>query len=372
MSINHYSSEIPETQWWSPHHRATMDSSPKTTSSSSSNNHHKTFVSSDDNSAAAAASFWLSPHQLYSTASAGGAMFCRQSSSSNNAAAAGGFDLNNNEDEEDAVTKDRVVEKSEQGGIILKDRLFEKPLTPSDVGKLNRLVIPKQHAEKHFPLNGGADSGESGLLLGFEDEVGKAWRFRYSYWNSSQSYVLTKGWSRFVKEKRLDAGDIVVFARHRVDSGRLFIGWRRRNSAAGAGQDAAANTAQPAPAAGNPNGGGGGVWNRAAAFYSAQPYPISRGQFQITPSSPLPNHSLHPGSVPVLEKQTTGSGNPKRLRLFGVNMECQLADDVSDPSTPVGSPMSSQGHPHHPYHHHQYNHMDSSFSGGNDDVYRQG
>ncbi|KAL7137300.1 hypothetical protein ABFS83_10G083100 [Erythranthe nasuta] len=370
MSINHYSSDIPETQWWSPHHRATMDSSPKTTTSSSSSNnhHHKAFVSSDDNSAAAA-SFWLSPNQLYSTASAGGAMFCRQS---NNAAAAGGFDLNNNEDEEaDAVTtKDRVVEKSEQGGIIPKDRLFEKPLTPSDVGKLNRLVIPKQHAEKHFPLNGGADSGESGLLLGFEDEVGKAWRFRYSYWNSSQSYVLTKGWSRFVKEKRLDAGDIVVFARHRVDTGRLFIGWRRRNSAAGVGQDAAA--AQPAaPAAGTPSGGAG-VWNRAAAFYSAQPYPISRGQYQITPSSPLPNHSLHPGSVPVLEKQTTGSGNPKRLRLFGVNMECQLADDVSDPSTPVGSPMSSQGHPHHPYHHHHYNHMDISFSGGNDDVYRQG
>ncbi|KAL9153568.1 hypothetical protein ABFS82_10G057900 [Erythranthe guttata] len=363
MSINHYSSEIPETQWWSLHHRATMDSSPKTTSSSSSNNHHH--KASDDNSA----SFWLSPHQLYSTASAGGAMFCRQ-----NAAAAGGFDLNNNNEDEDGdavTTKDSVVEKSELGGIIPKDRLFEKPLTPSDVGKLNRLVIPKQHAEKHFPLNGGGgDSGESGLLLGFEDEVGKAWRFRYSYWNSSQSYVLTKGWSRFVKEKRLDAGDIVVFARHRVDSGRLFIGWRRRNSTAAAGQDAAAASQPAAPSSGTPSGGAGGVWNRAAAFYSAQPYPISRGQYQITPSSPLPNHSLHPGSVPVVQKQTTGSGNPKRLRLFGVNMECQLADDVSDPSTPV---MSTQGHPHHPYHnHHHYNHMDISFSGGNDDVYRQG
>ncbi|KAL9153569.1 hypothetical protein ABFS82_10G057900 [Erythranthe guttata] len=288
MSINHYSSEIPETQWWSLHHRATMDSSPKTTSSSSSNNHHH--KASDDNSA----SFWLSPHQLYSTASAGGAMFCRQ-----NAAAAGGFDLNNNNEDEDGdavTTKDSVVEKSELGGIIPKDRLFEKPLTPSDVGKLNRLVIPKQHAEKHFPLNGGGgDSGESGLLLGFEDEVGKAWRFRYSYWNSSQSYVLTKGWSRFVKEKRLDAGDIVVFARHRVDSGRLFIGWRRRNSTAAAGQDAAAASQPAAPSSGTPSGGAGGVWNRAAAFYSAQPYPISRGQYQITPSSPLPNHSLHPG-----------------------------------------------------------------------------
>jgi RAV-like factor len=38
------------------------------------------------------------------------------------------------------------------------------------------------------------------------------WRFRYSYWNSSQSYVLTKGWSRFVREKGLGAGDAIVFS----------------------------------------------------------------------------------------------------------------------------------------------------------------
>lgn len=107
--------------------------------------------------------------------------------------------------------------------------MFEKPLTPSDVGKLNRLVIPKQYAERHFPLNtsNGADSG--GMLLSFEDESGKFWRFRYSYWNSSQSYVLTKGWSRYVKDKRLDAGDIVIFQRHPTDLDRLFITWRRRH-----------------------------------------------------------------------------------------------------------------------------------------------
>ncbi|GLJ22943.1 hypothetical protein SUGI_0432800 [Cryptomeria japonica] len=31
--------------------------------------------------------------------------------------------------------------------------------------------------------------------------------------NNNQSYVLTKGWSWFVKEKRLVAGDIVSFQR---------------------------------------------------------------------------------------------------------------------------------------------------------------
>ncbi|KAK9277149.1 hypothetical protein L1049_006688 [Liquidambar formosana] len=114
---------------------------------------------------------------------------------------------------------DRVVKAREQ--------LFEKTVTPSDVGKLNRLVIPKQHAEKHFPLQTGSTS--KGVLLNFEDMGGKVWRFRYSYWNSSQSYVLTKGWSRFVKEKGLKAGDIVSFQRSTGPDKQLYIDWKARN-----------------------------------------------------------------------------------------------------------------------------------------------
>ncbi|KAJ8493748.1 hypothetical protein OPV22_015469 [Ensete ventricosum] len=106
--------------------------------------------------------------------------------------------------------------------------MFEKLLTPSDVGKLNRLVIPKQHAERYFPLDG--DSTERGLLLSFEDESGRVWWFRYSYWTSSQSYVLTKGWSRFVKEKKLDAGDVVLFERPRfVGRDHFYIACRRQS-----------------------------------------------------------------------------------------------------------------------------------------------
>ncbi|CAM0878571.1 unnamed protein product [Alopecurus aequalis] len=96
-----------------------------------------------------------------------------------------------------------------------REPLFEKAVTPSDVGKLNRLVVPKQHAEKHFPLNRSRETTTTtgkGVLLNFEDGEGKVWRFRYSYWNSSQSYVLTKGWSRFVREKGLGAGDAIVFS----------------------------------------------------------------------------------------------------------------------------------------------------------------
>ncbi|CAO2043446.1 unnamed protein product [Urochloa humidicola] len=112
--------------------------------------------------------------------------------------------------------------------VIEKEHMFDKVVTPSDVGKLNRLVIPKQHAEKYFPLD--AAGSDKGLLLSFEDRAGKLWRFRYSYWNSSQSYVMTKGWSRFVKEKGLDAGDTVSFCRGAGDAARdrLFIDWKRR------------------------------------------------------------------------------------------------------------------------------------------------
>ena len=110
-----------------------------------------------------------------------------------------------------------------------REKLFDKTLTPSDVGKLNRLVIPKQHAEKYFPLQINGLSSK-GVLVSFEDPSGKVWRFRYSYWNSSQSYVLTKGWSRFVKEKSLKAGDLVGFHRSLGSDLQFFIDMKQRSS----------------------------------------------------------------------------------------------------------------------------------------------
>ncbi|KAJ4794371.1 AP2/B3 transcription factor family protein [Rhynchospora pubera] len=112
-----------------------------------------------------------------------------------------------------------------------RELLFDKVVTPSDVGKLNRLVVPKQHAEKHFPLkheNSENNAASKGVLLNFVDGAGKVWRFRYSYWNSSQSYVLTKGWSRFVKEKSLKAGDVVSFWRSSGPEEQLYIGCKSR------------------------------------------------------------------------------------------------------------------------------------------------
>ncbi|KAK4263754.1 hypothetical protein QN277_029129 [Acacia crassicarpa] len=137
----------------------------------------------------------------------------------------------------DANGKRIIKEGSKGSGRVneaARDQLFEKAVTPSDVGKLNRLVIPKQHAEKHFPLplpvsapyTAATAAAATGILLNFEDGDGKVWRFRYSYWNSSQSYVLTKGWSRFVKEKNLKAGDTVFFSRSSGPEKQLYIDWK--------------------------------------------------------------------------------------------------------------------------------------------------
>ncbi|KAK2459200.1 AP2/B3 transcription factor family protein [Trifolium repens] len=104
-------------------------------------------------------------------------------------------------------------------------QLFQKELTPSDVGKLNRLVIPKKHAVTYFPLvcsdnnnnnNNNITANDdnyctSDVELVFYDKLMRLWRFRYCYWKSSQSYVFTRGWNRFVKDKKLKAKDTIVF-----------------------------------------------------------------------------------------------------------------------------------------------------------------
>ncbi|XP_011039561.1 PREDICTED: B3 domain-containing transcription factor NGA1-like isoform X2 [Populus euphratica] len=270
---------------------------------------------------------------------------------------------NNNESESSSTDAGGGATES-----IEREHMFDKVVTPSDVGKLNRLVIPKQHAERYFPLD--SSSNEKGLLLNFEDRNGKPWRFRYSYWNSSQSYVMTKGWSRFVKEKRLDAGDIVSFQRGVGESGkhRLFIDWRRRP-----------NAPDPTPFS-----------HLELQNQLHYPQSLRWGRLYSMPQSNLPmqqpqlqhlNYSIHPyqhhnhqypyhqpstisygnaaqyylrppavtfpigavheqggshvpvvlDSVPVVHGKTGG----KRLRLFGVNMECPTQNDPSSSVTMI-------------------------------------
>ncbi|ONK57482.1 uncharacterized protein A4U43_C09F960 [Asparagus officinalis] len=175
-------------------------------------------------------------------------------------------------------------EQEQDRGVYRKEHMFEKPLTPSDVGKLNRLVIPKQHAEKHFPLD--SESGEKGLLLSFEDESGKSWNFRYSYWTSSQSYVLTKGWSR-----------------RRVSN----------------------ETAAPSAS----------VSARSPSFYAAgASTPYAAPYYYMSPvnSGDQAAASSMDNTVAVAT-----TGNSRRLRLFGVNLECGPDPEEPDQHSASGA-----------------------------------
>ncbi|XP_010679664.2 AP2/ERF and B3 domain-containing transcription factor RAV1-like [Beta vulgaris subsp. vulgaris] len=104
-----------------------------------------------------------------------------------------------------------------------REWVFEKVVTPSDVGKLNRLVIPKQYAKRYLPVI-TADEDVGGIMLRFEDEKReKIWRFKYCYWKSSQNYVLTKGWGEFVKDRGLRCGDVVRFYTSMGADKRFYI-----------------------------------------------------------------------------------------------------------------------------------------------------
>lgn len=103
-------------------------------------------------------------------------------------------------------------------------QLFQKELTPSDVGKLNRLVIPKKFALKYFPrisdvkLRNGGD-----VELVFFERSMRSWNFRYCYWKSSQSFVFTRGWNRFAREKKLKSRDRVIFSSYECSGQKLCI-----------------------------------------------------------------------------------------------------------------------------------------------------
>ncbi|XP_073002352.1 B3 domain-containing protein Os02g0683500-like [Typha latifolia] len=219
---------------------------------------------------------------------------------------------------------------------VEKEHMFEKVVTPSDVGKLNRLVIPKQYAEKFFPLD--SSSNEKGLLLSFEDRNGKPWCFRYSYWNSSQSYVMTKGWSRFVKEKQLDAGDTVSFSR--AADRRLFIDWKRRPYV----HDPPRIPGLPLPSISFARAAWGGRLfvppphqPPAATLYEHHQRQYAYDYTALMPQFAVP---VVLDSMPVVDSQAAA----KRVRLFGVDLDrplLQLPPCGSGAESSAASPSSS-------------------------------
>ena len=235
------------------------------------------------------------------------------------------------------LEEEKPVEKASS---MEREHMFEKVVTPSDVGKLNRLVIPKQHAERYFPLDNSDNN--KGLLLNFEDRTGNSWRFRYSYWNSSQSYVMTKGWSRFVKDKKLDAGDIVSFQRDPGNKEKLFIDWRRRPKIPD-----------------HPHQFAGAMFPRFYSFSHPQNlyhrYQQDLGIGYYVRSMERNDSTAVIESVPVIMQRRAAhvaaipsSRGEKRLRLFGVDMECGgggggSVNSTEEESSSSGGSMSRGG-----------------------------
>lgn len=98
----------------------------------------------------------------------------------------------------------------------IRTYLFGKVLNRSEVGKADRLVIPKIFSGCFPSISNGDESSleerpVNDVELGFYDQSMTLWKFRYCYWRKSKTYSLSRGWRKFVEEKDLSYKDEVVF-----------------------------------------------------------------------------------------------------------------------------------------------------------------
>uniref|UniRef100_A0A6N2M5B2 Auxin response factor n=1 Tax=Salix viminalis TaxID=40686 RepID=A0A6N2M5B2_SALVM len=101
---------------------------------------------------------------------------------------------------------------------------FAKILTPSDANNGGGFSVPRFCADSIFPpLNYQAEPPVQTLTV--TDIHGISWDFRHIYRGTPRRHLLTTGWSKFVNNKKLIAGDSVVFMRNL--KGEMFIGVRR-------------------------------------------------------------------------------------------------------------------------------------------------
>ncbi|XWS21569.1 hypothetical protein CRYUN_Cryun30bG0065500 [Craigia yunnanensis] len=101
---------------------------------------------------------------------------------------------------------------------------FAKILTPSDANNGGGFSVPRFCADSIFPpLDYNAEPPVQTLSV--TDFRGGVWEFRHIYRGTPRRHLLTTGWSKFINQKKLIAGDSVVFMRD--CDGKMFIGVRR-------------------------------------------------------------------------------------------------------------------------------------------------
>ncbi|KAJ7535338.1 hypothetical protein O6H91_12G028900 [Diphasiastrum complanatum] len=97
---------------------------------------------------------------------------------------------------------------------------LHKELSPSDVGSLGRIILPKIEAQKCLPLLG---EGES-KILEIEDFTGVCkWNLRFRYWPNNKSRMyLFENTGELVKYHGLKDGDKIILYKNRA-SGNYVI-----------------------------------------------------------------------------------------------------------------------------------------------------
>uniref|UniRef100_J3N3G1 Auxin response factor n=1 Tax=Oryza brachyantha TaxID=4533 RepID=J3N3G1_ORYBR len=115
-----------------------------------------------------------------------------------------------------------------------KPTSFAKTLTQSDANNGGGFSVPRYCAETIFPkLDYRADPPVQTVLA--KDVHGEVWKFRHIYRGTPRRHLLTTGWSTFVNQKKLVAGDSIVFLRTRL--GELCVGIRRAKRVACGGME---------------------------------------------------------------------------------------------------------------------------------------
>lgn len=115
-----------------------------------------------------------------------------------------------------------------------KPTSFAKTLTQSDANNGGGFSVPRYCAETIFPrLDYSAEPPVQNILA--KDVHGETWKFRHIYRGTPRRHLLTTGWSNFVNQKKLVAGDSIVF--FRAESGDLCVGIRRAKRGIGGGPE---------------------------------------------------------------------------------------------------------------------------------------
>lgn len=126
--------------------------------------------------------------------------------------------------EEDGGGSMAVSNGSESSSSAEKPASFAKTLTQSDANNGGGFSVPRYCAETIFPrLDYSVDPPVQTVVA--KDVHGETWKFRHIYRGTPRRHLLTTGWSTFVNQKKLVAGDSIVFLR--ADNGDLCVGIRR-------------------------------------------------------------------------------------------------------------------------------------------------